>query len=175
MMSSIFANPEGYLPQMNEMSHYPFLNVGWFGIFLTSMNMLPLGQLDGGHVAYAMFGGKRQFKIAKIVWKIMFILGISGVLNEFRLLLSLDITSTWYLALQNIFLPPLNRMKTEAPILLSGWTGWIVWCMITKYFIKLKHHPIWDPEKIDDKRRMIGWIAFLILILSFSYNGIYML
>ncbi len=40
-----------YLNQFNA-----FLMAGWVGILLTGFNMLPIGQLDGGHVAYALLG-----------------------------------------------------------------------------------------------------------------------
>ena len=42
----------------------------WAGLFVTMINLLPVGQLDGGHVAYALFG-PRQNKIAVIVHRAM--------------------------------------------------------------------------------------------------------
>lgn len=45
----------------------------WGGFFVTMINLLPVGQLDGGHVAYALFGPK-QDKYAKLVHRAMLVL-----------------------------------------------------------------------------------------------------
>lgn len=41
---------------------------GWIGLFVTSLNMLPIGQLDGGHISYALVGKKQKYvSIAMII------------------------------------------------------------------------------------------------------------
>lgn len=175
-MSAIFANPDGWLPPMNEVIHYPFLNAGWFGLFVTSLNMLPIGQLDGGHVTYGMFGEK-QAVIAKYVWYFILFLGIGGTLGILHDILQIDSSEGWYITVQNIFLPILDLIETHAPVYFQCWPGWLFWAFITRIFIKLKHPPVaqYSDDDIGARRKAIGWAALIILLLSFSYNGIYIL
>jgi len=47
----------------------------WFGLLITSLNLLPIGSLDGGHVTYSLFG-RTQWRIARVAWFIMIAAGI---------------------------------------------------------------------------------------------------
>ena len=67
---------------MNEVYHYPFLCVGWFGLFVTALNLIPVGQLDGGHILYALLG-KRQGIIARVFWGILILIGITSFIPLF--------------------------------------------------------------------------------------------
>lgn len=53
---------EGQLLQL-----HPFALAAWFGLLATSFNLIPLGQLDGGHILYATLG-KVQRQIALPIW-----------------------------------------------------------------------------------------------------------
>lgn len=43
-------------PAGMELYIHPIGLAAWFGFFATALNLLPVGQLDGGHIAYALFG-----------------------------------------------------------------------------------------------------------------------
>jgi Zn-dependent protease len=62
-MSSLFSIPQ------NAITH-PTLFAGWVGIFLTAVNLLPAGQLDGGHVARAILKEKHKY----VSWMVIFVL-----------------------------------------------------------------------------------------------------
>jgi len=61
--------PEGY---DISLSHASF--AGWVGILVTMLNLLPMGQLDGGHIIYGLFG-KAQHIIGKIFVLVLMGLG----------------------------------------------------------------------------------------------------
>jgi membrane-associated protease RseP (regulator of RpoE activity) len=54
---------------------HPIAFAGWIGLFVTSLNLIPVGQLDGGHVAYAFLGEKQKILSTVLVG----VLGVVGI------------------------------------------------------------------------------------------------
>lgn len=171
-LSSLFANPNGWLPPMNEMYHYPYLCVGWFGLFVTALNLLPVGQLDGGHIAYAMFG-ERQITIGRIAWWVIFVLGLGSLMNWALDALMYDSPDALFTGLKSLLFPLLSVIQRAAPWLYAAYGGWLLWAFLLRVFIRIEHPPIDDHEPLGVGRMALGWLAAAILVVSFSFNGIY--
>ncbi len=111
--------PAGY-----EIGLNPIAFAGWIGMFVTAMNLIPIGQLDGGHIAYALFG-------------------------------------KWYNAIARLALITLVVMG------IWGWEVWLFWALII-LILGIRHPSPMDPyQPLDTKRRIIGIIAMIILIITF--------
>jgi membrane-associated protease RseP (regulator of RpoE activity) len=65
----------GPVPAHADVFLHPVAFAGWIGFFVTAINLLPIGQLDGGHIAYAILG-ERHEKLSKLLIIMLFGLGI---------------------------------------------------------------------------------------------------
>lgn len=59
----------GVTPDEYDILLHPVAFAGWIGLFITSLNLLPIGQLDGGHISFAVFGERhRQISIFMVIF-----------------------------------------------------------------------------------------------------------
>jgi membrane-associated protease RseP (regulator of RpoE activity) len=66
----------GRLPAGSVLDLHPFALAAWLGPLATAINLLPLGQLDGGHILYAAIGRRHR----RLVLPLWIALGLTGFL-----------------------------------------------------------------------------------------------
>lgn len=105
----------------------------WVGLLATSLNLLPIWQLDGGHIAYAVFGRTLQRKLSKLSLVVLILIGF------------LD----W---------PPSITLLFFSTLLL-----------IIGVRLRFFHPPtLQEEERLGPGRLLLGLVALLILILTFT-------
>ena len=71
----------GHIPAGMDVFVHPVALAGWVGLFVTALNLFPVGQLDGGRIAYALVGPQHR-KVSLATFAALIALGvISGSLN----------------------------------------------------------------------------------------------
>lgn len=58
------------------LASHPLVFAGWLGLMLTAFNLLPVGQLDGGHMARSLFGERTARWIGRVTLATLVILGL---------------------------------------------------------------------------------------------------
>ncbi len=105
--------PENHILTIGAVSY-----AGWVGLLVTSINLFPMGQLDGGHILYAIFGRR-----ARPIARTLFVACVVGVI-VFRLY-------PWGLMLALIFFFGAAHDPTrhdDAPL---GWPRTVLgWCLL---------------------------------------------
>lgn len=195
-MAGFFEN----VPPMWEMYHYPFLFAGWLGLFFTALNLVPVGQLDGGHILYSLIGFQKQRIVARIFFGGLTVLaGIESIpfihltLGEWDTAYGALSWLIWaivlFLLLRRAFhgdhrwiAPTLALSLLLSASWIFGMAGeiastssliWIFWSFFIAFFVGIEHPPAAYERPLDPGRRALGWISMGILVLCISPNPIY--
>ena len=113
----------------------------WIGLLVTALNLLPVGQLDGGHTVFAMFG-----EHARLINRVT--VGVLALLCR------------W---------PAWSRCSACYPCS-SGiaYGGWFIWLFLICFLIGVEHPPALDDvTRLDRRRRWLGFVVILIFVLIF--------
>ena len=136
--------PEGYDVQLS-----PTAFAGWAGLLVTMINLLPWGQLDGGHVAYAYFG-PLQDTYAKYFRRAL--IGLF-LINLIRFSLSIGVVRSmpFGLAFSNSLF----------------WLMWFAVLGLIARFTGRAAHPPTDPGELSPKRRAVAVFTLALFVLLF--------
>jgi membrane-associated protease RseP (regulator of RpoE activity) len=156
MLSWALTDPtRQFVPPMSEIYHYPLLCVGWFGLFVTAMNLIPIGQYDGGHLSYTLLGNRHRI-VSRACFTALLVLGLPSVVDAVLREIIGYFTKTY--------------PEQIIPLAQYSWSGWFLWALISFYVVKLYHPPVQDETPLNQGRVFVGGVTFAVLVLCFSLS-----
>ncbi|MEC7522082.1 MAG: site-2 protease family protein [Myxococcota bacterium] len=146
----------GGIPEGQDIMLSPTAFAGWAGLLVTQINLIPVAQLDGGHVAYALFG-ERQNRYSRVAHALLPLIGI-GV-------------SAWYVWQAWAAGERGAELHGEA---MAG-AQWIFWALVLGVLVRVSgaDHPPTDDEKLTPLRRVIAAGTLLLFVLLFMPSWMY--
>ena len=115
----------------NQLILHPLAFAGWLGLFVTALNLLPIGQLDGGHIAHAMFGLRRGHAIS--VGALITLFALALFVWPGLMMWALIV---WFIA-GTRDVPPLNDVTPLNPARRA--LGWLAFLLLAGILIPVPH------------------------------------
>jgi len=168
----------GKLPENANVILHPVAFAGWLGLFITALNLIPVGQLDGGHIVFALTGPWHLF-ISRFAFLALVIIGVwgglpypswmfylFGVLMTFYAILNIASSSTarklGYLVLTILWISTLAQQHYD-----TGTGVWLFWSVLVN-FLRFDHPPVYDLYRpLEWWRKLLGVCAILLFVLTF--------
>ncbi|MEM8964783.1 MAG: site-2 protease family protein [Bacteroidota bacterium] len=189
-----YVAPEGdWVPNPYEIIHYPWIFAGYLALFFTALNLIPIGQLDGGHILYGLIGAQWHQKVSATLFILfVFYAGLGTVTMT-----DMFIESVWGVPLFYISFPfylmflyilfsrltrsPQTNLMVAVAIFttqflissylnVQGYAGWLVFAFLIGRVLGIYHPVTLINEPLSSGRKVLGWIALLVFVLCFTPN-----
>ncbi|HVU50626.1 MAG TPA: site-2 protease family protein [Polyangia bacterium] len=134
---------------------HPTAYAGWVGLLVTMINLLPIGQLDGGHVATAYFGN-RYNAFARRLHAVMPLVSV-GVFFWVRHLVRVEMGAHY-------------REGVAVSIAFFASMPWLVWYGLVGAVRRASggvNHPPVQPRPLPASRRALFWLMVLVFVAIF--------
>jgi len=180
-LEKLFADPVR-MPNPHEIMHYPFLFAGFLSLVFTCANLLPIGQLDGGHVLYGMVGYRRhRIAATGIYFALLFYTGLGFI----DVHVSFD---PWipvyvyllYMAMRSLFEKKRDRIMYALAIFtvqysigwlspsIHGYSPWFWFIILIGVIVGVPHPQSEIEQPLNLNRKILGWLALAIFILCLT-------
>lgn len=141
---------KGPIPLGYDIMLTPTALAGWAGLLITMINLLPFGQLDGGHVAYALLG-PLQNRVSKLVLRLLpavaIVVGLAYAVPSYLRgvrgdLLTYDATAGMH---------------------------WLIWAAVLWMLTRATGpgHPPTEDRALSTARTLVGWATLSLFLLLF--------
>ena len=172
------------MPNMSELIHYPYLFAGYLALFWTALNLLPIGQLDGGHVVFGLF--PKHHKAISLVAFIAFLFYAGlGIINPYEDLTYLVFALPFYvlfvyICFRKSTLPDQTKWMIAFVMVavqygitalfptVEGYSGWLFFAFLVGRVLGIEHPEVHDSATLNSSQKILGWLAIIIFILCFT-------
>jgi membrane-associated protease RseP (regulator of RpoE activity) len=140
----------GPIPDGMDVNLHPTAFAGWGGLLITMINLFPWGQLDGGHVAYALLG-HRHHALARWFRRALLVL---------------------YVIIAAEFIGPVLLGHSSMPLLVAFTNSffWLMWYLVMRLigrFSNGEEHPATEPGELSPTRKVIAVVTLAFFVLLF--------
>lgn len=179
------APEDAHIPNSFEIMHYPFLLAGYLGLFFTALNLIPIGQLDGGHILYGLVGERWHERLSLSFFVAFVSYSGFGLISPDMTLEDLLMYAPIYLAfLIFLFWKYFEHQKNAILLGMAiftgqfvvawcfpaweGYPGWLLFALLLSRVVGIRHPYVPDQRPLNTTRKVLGWVSLLIFILCFS-------